>query len=547
MTTTSTTTTTPEEDQHAELQEEIGALRRSVDWDVKDLENLEEFFKADLAADIERMSSGSYDEEDQDNLSSSHGTNHSTGSADIASSSMATNTSMRKPKPMMAGRPVTGAPAPNSDLIFFVNAAFRDEYQVCAQLTTDHAVVAFECDIVQKLNAGQTLPYLTSLRVPKGCLMRAKVHPIFRRLLVQSMWIQQQPAMLRYQKGQTKIDPTAPVCSCANPPCGNPAVRFVGNPGFFLQKNLLIDPFCVPVCLDTKCVLQAQQMSNTIHAKAQQHAANSNLGQTSKFATASNPALKSQMPHDVHSCNVCGSFERKYGGSAHVLKACPLCGIAYYCSQQCQIQDWQRGHKDVCTNVKGTATGAQQQQQQQTQVKAAAVDSNSTKKPEPPATIPEETPIIAPAPSPIPYQMPVAAPAPAPMPLRTTAPPQKKQPSPPAKQQPTSSSNNNSMTEVTQGMAAISMPTYNMPEPEVVATPQHRVSAPPTVPVPTYNMPEPAVPVYPAPPKRAVSEGMAPYSVPTFPGNTNNNNDNKDATNTTATTTTTQKGRKKAE
>ena len=439
---------------------------------------------------------------------------------------METNTALKK-KPnastaaatgLAQQRPVTGPPAPNSDIIFFINASFRYEFEKCAELTKEeHDVISFEADLVKKLNDGNTLSYITSLRVPRGCMVRAKMHPVFRRMLVQSMWLQMQPAMLRYKGNGIPIDPKTPVCLCANPPCNNSAVRFVGNPGFFPKKNMLIDPFCVPVCQEAACVLQAQQMSNTIHAQssdqqlAQQQAqqqqylssGQSPSGIENPFAIASNPALATQMPKSVKSCNMCGSFEQKYGGTAQILRACPLCNIANYCSQQCQIQDWQRGHKDVCVNAQGKGTASTA-----ANAKAAAVKKAA------PATIPEEG-APAPAPSPMPITL-APAPAPAPMPMAAPAP--APAPMPIASQQ---------QQQLTQAMAAMPMPSYKMVEPAAVAVPS---SSAPAYAMPKYNMTggqqpggsSTAVPAYnPSPnfqaPKAAAAAGTTPASSASMP------------------------------
>jgi MYND finger len=346
-------------------------------------------------------------------------------------------------------RPVMGTPLPNSDVVFFINVEFQNEFEVCGKLSPEYEVVSFEADLVQKLHIPNTITYTTSLRVPKGCIARAKMHPTFRRLLVQSLWLQQQPAMLRYKGKDFPWDTTTPVCNCANPPCEKPAVRFVGNPGFFAQKNILVDPFCVPVCPDTACILQAQQMSQTIHAQAQAQ-------------QQVNPALIAQMPLSVRSCNTCGSFERAHGGSALVIAPCPLCGIANYCSRQCQMQDWQRGHKDVCTNAKGKTTVRKQ----------APATTTSISKPDTapapaPAPIPIQQPRVAPSPAPMP--LPVQAPAPAPIPMPAPVPAAAT-----AKKAPPATTG---MPELTQAMSVMQLPTYNM-------APAHTVSAPP------YNIPQ---------------------------------------------------------
>ena len=252
------------------------------------------------------------------------------------------------------------------------------------------------------------------------------------------------------------------MCTCANPPCNNSAVRFVGNPGFFPKKNMLIDPFCVPVCQEAGCVLQAQQMSNTIHAQASSEQQNQKLEQAphdsfdqspsgveNPFAIATNPALSTQMPTTVKSCNMCGSFEQKYGGTAQMLRACPLCSIANYCSQQCQIQDWQRGHKDVCVNAQGQGTASAA-----ARAKAAALKKEAS------STIPEEEEGIAatPAPAPMPISSaPVPAPAPAPIPMAT--------PSPVPAPRPALSPQD----QLTHAMASMPMPSYKMVEPVAAA------------------------------------------------------------------------------
>jgi len=418
---------------------------------------------------------------------------------------METNATIKKPAIRQAaagggGPPVRGPPAPNSDVFLFINAQFRYEFEACAALTKeDHDVVTFEADLVQKLNDGNTLAYVTSLRVPRGCMMRAKMHPIFRRMLVQSMWLQMQPGMLRYRAGQTQLDPKTPPCYCANPPCTNRAVRFVGNPGFFPKKNLLIDPMCIPVCNEAACVLQAQQMSNTIHAQAaagqpQHQQSPSPSPSPSKFPTGSsannlfaidtssnnsnsnnNPALKSQMPKSVQSCNMCESFEQKYGGTASILRACPLCKIAHYCSQQCQIQDWQRGHKDVCVNAQGQGASSSSSS---AAVQAAQQEQAKSNKP---ATIAEED-----ASAPAPAHAPAPAPAPAPMPLTAVQQQQQQQ------------------QRVTQAMAAMAMPSATAAP---VVTPKYGM--------PSYNMVEPDV-VVPPPSSSSTAAAKPAYKSPTF-------------------------------
>lgn len=414
-----------------------------------------------------------------------------------------------------ASRPVTGTPAPNSDIFLFVNGQFRQEFEACAQLTPGEdqaAMVTFEADLVEKLDGANTKTYRTSLRVPRGCMMRAQMHPVFRRMLVQSMWLQMQPAMLRFEGDNSKpINPKTPVCACANhPPCRNKAVRFVGNPGFFPKKSMLLDPFCVPVCQDPACVAVAQQKSMIMHAEAQQQeqqsqqqfvqshqqqlqspAEDGSNAISSQFDMANNPALKSQMPTSVRSCNACGAFEQAYGGTVAMVRPCPLCQLSYYCSQECQIQDWRRGHMDVCVNSKTGKKSAEQ------------IPDATTAAPAPaPAPMPITASAPAPAPMPIapmpaPAPAPRPAPAPAPMPVTATQPQQ---------QQP----------QLTQAMAAMAMPTYKMSTPAAVAA----ASSSPAYAMPAYNMqgastasgggvPAPVQPTYASPSFQAPGGGAS--------------------------------------
>ena len=452
---------------------------------------------------------------------------------------------------MAQQRPVTGTPAPNSDIFFFMTAAFRQEFEACAKLTEDFDRISFEADLVRKLHDAKTKTYSTSLRVPRGCIARAKMHPVFRRFLVQSMWLQMQPGMLRYKGRGEPINAADPVCECANPPCQKEAVRFVGNPGFFPQKSMLIDPFCVPVCMDPACVLQAQQMSNTVHAQAQQPEPTAAPQPQDDDETAAkfglnmaNPALKSQMPRSVKSCNSCGSFEQAFGGTATVLRACPLCSITYYCSQQCQIQDWQRGHKDVCVNAKAVGATTTAGAAANTVKAAPAATAHAPSKA--PATISEEeegpdeeeeeeeeeslAPAPAPAPMPMPQQQ-YAAPAPARAPMPAAA-----------------------VSDLTQAMGSMSMPAYNLPSADVSG--------------PTYKMPEQevqipsvaasaagpsyAMPSYSAPAFSSDNAMMPSFAAPSFAGvnPTNPPAATDNATATAASITSTlpvKKGRKKAE
>ena len=45
-------------------------------------------------------------------------------------------------------------------------------------------------------------------------------------------------------------------------------------------------------------------------------------------------------------------MEESAGGTVKVMKTCSRCGVAYYCSKECQMADWtDRGHQLVCKPI----------------------------------------------------------------------------------------------------------------------------------------------------------------------------------------------------
>ena len=62
-------------------------------------------------------------------------------------------------------------------------------------------------------------------------------------------------------------------------------------------------------------------------------------------------AVKKATKTMSRSCNSCGREEAALEGRKKKLNACARCRLALYCSKECQVADWKRGHKQTCTPV----------------------------------------------------------------------------------------------------------------------------------------------------------------------------------------------------
>ena len=105
--------------------------------------------------------------------------------------------------------------------------------------------------------------------------------------------------------------------------CDKPAESFCCTPMSSLHRDppSILDPCAVPVCLDRQCCLEAMQLIEQF------------IG----------PHVSKKRIRDCRNChNREEDCNQKNG-----YKVCSRCKVTYYCSRECQLEDWPN-HKKIC-------------------------------------------------------------------------------------------------------------------------------------------------------------------------------------------------------